>query len=704
MARNVHWRIQFRTRSEKIGVLNLYEENYSGAVVELTPAAVPFETQEDSSDKWLEPIRKQSGYIRVLDEGNTEGIMPVGMKDRYVEYREDDVLQWCGYMVPDVYSSDWDVTPLEVEFPVVGGLGVLEGIYLNEDDGLGVVPLARLVYDALKATGVDYSMIYFPKEVLQYAGAGDYLFPISLEVSRFNFFQDNDSLNNEDYDWTRYNGETHYNVLAEVMKFFGWTIRERGKDLWVTSTANNGSFSVSVDDLRAVSYGGAEIVDENVGINQYDLSSLELAGADHKRDILQGRKKVVVKASVNPVGAVVPSVDKAKMRMGISRVNELNLNGSVYAYEKQKQYVPKQGYTDVVLRSYAENTPIQGPLGKWVAFENQLYDMDGWNLLPLYVGAYFVEREQVSKEEYEKKKNWNLTESILIKIEGWDFVTPDEKARANMKFLEIRSRNIANYVNGAFVISANTRCIYESAGFQKQERNGAGSLEVRFRVGDKFWNGSGWGTSDVWFLVEMGNEVNPSDYEGTGKIISTKTLDMPYDGADGYVMPITEPLNGEVELDLRMVYSKMDVLNYQVLENLKVDYFGVEDDEGKSDDSENRYAKTTGLNYTNEEEIRLSMATNNNNKAGYGIISRYGDNVESVYIIGKGTMRPEMNLVRKGVSLYGRSTEKLTLQLDKISARPHDVILWEGKKYLLASEAVNWAEETGQYIFMSYEL
>jgi hypothetical protein len=94
------------------------------------------------------------------------------------------------------------------------------------------------------------------------------------------------------------------------------------------------------------------------------------------------------------------------------------------------------------------------------------------------------------------------------------------------------------------------------------------------------------------------------------------------------------------------------------------------------------------------------MATNNNNKAGYGIVSRYGDNVESVYVVGKGMLRPEMNLVNKGIALYGRNTEKLTLQLEKISARPHDVILWNGKMFQMVSEAVNWQEETGQYIIM----
>ena len=123
MARNIHWKVGFKTRSEKLGVLNLYEENYSGAVVELTPAAVPFETQEDSADTWFVPIRKQTGYIRVLDEGNTDGIMPVGMKDRYVEYTEDGSLKWCGYVVPDVFSSDWDAVGNDIEFPVIGGIG-----------------------------------------------------------------------------------------------------------------------------------------------------------------------------------------------------------------------------------------------------------------------------------------------------------------------------------------------------------------------------------------------------------------------------------------------------------------------------------------------------------------------------------------------------------------------------------------------------
>ena len=688
MARNIHWKVGFKTRSEKLGVLNLYEEDYSGEVVELTPAAVPFETQEDSADTWFVPIRKQTGYIRVLDEGNTDGIMPVGMKDRYVEYKEDGSLKWCGYMVPDVFSSDWDAVDNEIEFPVIGGIGVLEGEYLNEDGGLGVVPLAKLMYDCLLATGITYERIYIPTEVFPYEGSLDDLYPLTIEVSRFNFFKDNDTLNSDDADWTRYNGATCYEVLSEIMKLWGWTLRERGKDLWITSPNIEKCSYISMTKLGYMAEGQKMLGDGTINSAEYGISSLELAGSDHKRDVLQGRKKVIVKAAVNPVGAVVPSIDMSRMKFVDSFLVDLRTK-----YEKRKLYVPKEGYTDVSLMSYAIATPSEF-FGSWKEVPQNMAAVS------LYVGAYYLEQDMFPVEDYEKKKNWNYTDTIKINLQDYGGNYPSYEEARNLPIIVMRSRNVANYVSGAFVISAQTRSrAFEEIAWES-DGNGKGSLEMRFKVGDKCWNGSSWVVGDAWFTVDMGNEEDPTSTQGTGKIISTKTLDMPYNGADGYVMPIDQSLSGEIELTIPSVRNDG---GYAVLllDNLKVDYFGVDNDEQKSDDSENKYAKQTGLSYNSEEEISLQMATNNNNKAGYGILSLNGVNVETMYFSGTNqTARPEMNLVTKGVQLYGRNTEKLTLELEKIGANPHDVLTRNGKKYVLASESVNWQEETGQYIIM----
>lgn len=688
---NVHWRVSFRTRSEKLGVLNLYDNSYSGSPIDLTPAAVPFETQEDSADAWFVPIRKQTGYIRVLDEGNTDGIMPVGMKDRYVEYTEDGTLKWCGYVVPDVFSSDWDVMPNEVEFPVIGGLGVLEGVYLNEDDGLGLVTLGKLLHQCLRETGIDYDTVYVPKEVLRTVNSTDFLFPLTIEVSRYNFFRDNESLNAEDSDWTRYNGETCYDVVSEIMKFWGWTMRERGKELWITSTINGGSVGIPFSGLQSLDNGG--VSSESVSSAEHEISSFELAGSDHKRDVLQGRKKVVVNAAVRPVGVVVPSIDISKMKYLESYKQQFGSDDQTYAHEKLILYTPSAGYVDVSFRTY-----IRAGAGGGVSYPDWTMGSQATPALFAYVGAYFVEQEKVTSEEYEKKKNWNLTETIRINLEDWSGDYPTVTDAMFLPILIMKSRNVANYTNGAFVISAQTRSISEGL-LADYDGNGKGNLEIRFKIGTMYWNGTGWTKVPSWFIVEMGNEEDPESKQGTGKIISTKTLDMPYNGADGYVMPINQALSGEVELTIHAVRNDG---GYKVLmlDNFKVDYYGVDTDRQKSDRDTNRYARETGLNSNNEEEINLSMATDKNNKAGYGILSYDGENVGNLYFVENGTDRPEMNLVKKGVSQYGRTTEKLTLHLERKEINPHDVMVRNGKKYVLASEAVNWQEETGQYVLM----
>jgi hypothetical protein len=339
-----------------------------------------------------------------------------------------------------------------------------------------------------------------------------------LEVSRFNFFKENDSLNMDDDDWTRYNGETCYNVISELMKFWGWTIRERGKDIWITSTESEGSEAYTYSEFIDIAEGIPILSkDRTVDVEYFDVESLGLAGSDHKKDILQGRKKIVVKAGVNPVGAVVPSVDLGKMKFVSSFVGSFTSSGQTYAYEKRVLYVPKDGYTDVSFKSFAKTTMTEA----FADWEEVPQTMEG---VTLYVGAYFIEQERVTAEEYKKKKNWNLTDTIRINLQDWTDNYPTIEEAKDLHIVTMRSRKVANYTNGAFVISAQTRSISQGL-LTYYDGNGAGSLEIRFKVGEKYWNGSGWTTVPSWFSVQMGDESNPSNRQGTGKIISTKTLD-----------------------------------------------------------------------------------------------------------------------------------------------------------------------------------
>ena len=66
----IHWQVRFVSlRQNRTYTVNIYDDNYSGNPVQLTGAAQPFSTKEEDDDDWFKPVRKQSGYLRILDNG-----------------------------------------------------------------------------------------------------------------------------------------------------------------------------------------------------------------------------------------------------------------------------------------------------------------------------------------------------------------------------------------------------------------------------------------------------------------------------------------------------------------------------------------------------------------------------------------------------------------------------------------------------------
>ena len=129
MARVIHWRIPFVSLDNTSYQVNIYEEGYQGNVVILKGGAQPFVTEElDDSDAFL-PIRTSSGYITVICESASlvNEILPVNVHDRYVELVDvtpnANKVAWNGYIMPEEYSGDWNVTPFELSLPVASPIG-----------------------------------------------------------------------------------------------------------------------------------------------------------------------------------------------------------------------------------------------------------------------------------------------------------------------------------------------------------------------------------------------------------------------------------------------------------------------------------------------------------------------------------------------------------------------------------------------------
>lgn len=696
MARNIRWMIPFKTLNEKNAVINIYKEGNFDEVITLEPAYNTFETQESTDEELMKPIRTHTGYIRIIDNGDISGLMPSGNRQHYVEFLIEGDLKWCGYMQADTFSEDWDITPLEVEFPVISGIGILDSIPMDQNREMDLTSLCNLLLECIDATGVDYNYIYIPKEVKESAASEFYLLPLDLRISRFNFFKVNNSVNTDDPDWERYDADTYSDLLEELCKFWGWTIHERGRDLYLVSTRDVDYMKIPIGELRQKLNSLSSISYESVPTSSMAVSDMKLAGNSHKKDILQGYNKIEIKSEINTVDEAIPKVDFDSLEfVAQSTTGHTAVSGKKY-YERLMTYVSN----DPNIKTYIYK-PIPKAGGEY-EWERTEYTWE--NIRYKTVGATFVKRDAYEDTDLKKKRNYNFSESLMIMLQihevGVPVTYPTIEQAKNMIILQMSSAGMAMYNSGAFVISANTSDVQESL-FKDWSGNGKGTIELMFRVGENYWGGSEWVKTPTWFVVNMGNDEGTD--EGAGQIISTKTLDMPYNGADGYVIPINQPLSGQTELSIHAVrndggYDRL------YLAGLTVDYYKDDRIAERKDSDENEYSSKSGIEFSKDLSVELKLATNNNNPAAYSILfnspwAASGSSAESLYFVGEGMKRPEEYLLSNLKRIYGRITEKLTLQMEREdSVTPLMRLTRSGKRYILLSENVNWSDGTVEYI------
>lgn len=129
MARNVHWRMRFRSLDDIAYRVDIFEENYEGQPVVLLGGAHPFVTQETEDEDIFLPLRTSSGYLTLVieDASVVDDILPQRMTDRYVELIDESNNQtkWIGYVSPAQYSNVWNCTPFEMQLPLLSPLAAL---------------------------------------------------------------------------------------------------------------------------------------------------------------------------------------------------------------------------------------------------------------------------------------------------------------------------------------------------------------------------------------------------------------------------------------------------------------------------------------------------------------------------------------------------------------------------------------------------
>lgn len=632
----VHWQVNFKSlRTASNYIVNIYDAAYSGTPVQLTGADRPFEVAEDDSDNMFIPVRKQSGYINIVDTGNVdwESIIPSTSTSRPVTVTKDASVIWQGYLQPQTFAGELYGNPQTRRLPVCCMLSVLERY--------DVAPTYAETADFGQVLGYIFSFIPSLTVGHIYIAGGAVDEWLKKRVDWANFREeDENNVPRSKYDAGQ--------LLEEVCKFWGWTCRTFGTDIYLTAADSDLDPAFMVYDLQDLTSGTRQ--PSSVAWATKALSGDIFASTNNEDLIMLGIHKAEVTANINKFDSVMKA-DLDKYEDWLDRNSVAIIHRSIAT---DKHYFIRNSST-----SSAEEVTQGEGIMKWdmgncwlemnVDMSTQPYQAAG-NLFQ----SFYYEGSLADLHD--------IPFNSLLKVE----TNPYYPANPDFACARITSKNSLNFDHGVIVVEGNTSVVGVHSGVYR-EYNGRCDMTCRLKVGDKYWNGSAWTTTKSTFTIS--NCGGLSWAQGSGKILSNRTLDSnftsPYPNYNGHGIPVDGNISGQLVFEILTLTSYggswwESEVPWCGFSTFEIKFLRAIAFAPLKDNNSKIYTGTI-RNFTDDVNVTTIFASDNGFSAGMGIImnsdNSYCEKVKIEESGGEYNEHPEQYLAER-ISLFGATTRR----------------------------------------------
>jgi hypothetical protein len=303
MANN--YSISFKSlRSKAVYTVNI--GGGTGNAIPLKGAAQPFSTQEDATDDMFTPMRLQSGYLRIIDDGYDDNgnafdwhdLIPATDTSRPIALTGVDAggnslgVLWQGFMQAQTFSGELYAYSQVREFPVQCILSALNGTNVATNIGLlcNFAYLINYAFSTLPSSHRPTSYVF--------QGGAD---AQTILLKRFDW--SNLLSMTDDGAKARFNVQQ---ALEDVCRFWGWTCRTHRQTAYFACADDAGeSNALVLTDVQLATMAGGTAA----GTTEAMFSTLTLpdAFASTANDDIQmrGPGKAVVKVDVNEMTDII---------------------------------------------------------------------------------------------------------------------------------------------------------------------------------------------------------------------------------------------------------------------------------------------------------------------------------------------------------------------------------------------------------------
>jgi hypothetical protein len=548
----IHWQIPFKSlRSGTLYTANIYDAAYNGTPVVLNGGASPFVTQEDDNQDEFTPIRTQSGYLRIVDNGyaadgvtafNWKDILPVSATSRPVTLTHEAggtiVVDWCGYMQPQTFSGVLYGNPQQREFPISCALTILQA-FDYDPQAQGIMSFGYLLSDLLEKTGDFLSAVIQGGSVV-----GSWL---QKKFSALNLLEEND----DNQIAPRY---SYFSVLEDVCRFFGWTCRQYGNKAIFTCADDSLKQQFVEYDIPELYYTGEGQTGLGVTVEWQHKELGDIFASIDNIDIkVQGIRKATITASINESPDII--------EVPYDRIDEIYAGNpvetSTYGDRDTKYlFTKKEAVANAHTLTFPWIDMVFGPGGSF-SDQGQIYNF----FASEHIYEYF-------EESLIYKHSYNFTTNIFVQGEH-----PNDGYLVTM-----RTRSGYSLSDGMVVISAQTYIDAHDTNddYKHITYIGNGALYATLRIGNKYWNGTEWQNSWAKFEIPIGKEGSSVNEQGEGGIITNRTLSSNFPDYEGFGVPVSGNMGGIVEFAIDGFFDAAEPYEHGrrglAVENLKIQF------------------------------------------------------------------------------------------------------------------------------------
>lgn len=635
-------------------IVEIQKENYTGRSIELKGSGdAPFSVELADEDFLYTPTRFSTATIRVVGNDYLQSLYSTGYQQYRVNFKQGGRVVWTGFITPELYTQDYTSTLFDLEIQCVSAMSALEYIKYKE---IGEKRAFVSLWDLLKKCVTEsrglYSSVYVPHVYAASAAAYNTNANVlqTMTVSEQNFFDEDDE------------PMTLKEVLEEVCKLLNWTCADWRGDLYFVDVDHKGSYRKYSADLSLF---------ESVSANTVKVQDIGFAGSDHTLDILGGYNKAVVRVSNYCVsaGLVDERFDELKK---LALPDDLRSDNKVCHMEiltpdaiKMAQYMPDNMQPVANLLEYKDRASAVLSL---------------YGAIPVRYCIYNVKDGKPDITDY------NYTNVIRVNQGGTGEAPSMINGEGNTPLFRITAPP-ASYSQCALSISGAVKVFAKSYSLSPFANNilfGSDWLYMSLRIGNYYYDGSNWvKDKNVRFHPQYTDtSVTGGEKHDFTSIKDTKTLEMPYQGLKGFIIPIGKDvrIDGDIEL---IVYGLRNRYNNPTFQGsggailrqygyisgffLKDFSLSYQKEDNVADDLDNNsdryYENVVNESYVNPlDEIEFKISSYNNDGACYSKVM-LGDNylTDNLYsAVEGGTVRPEEHLIRRIVNQYSATKNKLT--------------------------------------------